>query len=359
MPLTPGTKLGPYQIESLLGAGGMGEVYRARDTRLDRAVAIKILTQGLPDTPEVRQRFEREARAVSSLSHPHICVLYDVGNQDGIEYLVMEYLEGETLAARIAKGSLTTAELLRYASQIADALDKAHRRGIVHRDLKPANVMLTKTGAKLLDLRLAKDEESLQGDPGSSPTMSRPLTVQGTIVGTMQYMSPEQLEGKPADARSDIFSFGAILYEMPTGHKAFEAKSHASLIAAILKEEPRPMRELQPLTPPGLEHIVKACLAKDPDDRPQSAHDLKLEFDWIRESSGISQVAQPPEAVERPSSRRKTLSVILASVACTALAVGALAFLLRPQPAPAERLEFSIPLQEEMSHMALSADCHR
>jgi eukaryotic-like serine/threonine-protein kinase len=354
MALISGTKLGPYQIESLLGAGGMGEVYRARDARLGRQVATQILTQGLADTPEIRLRFEREARAVSSLSHPHICVLYDVGHQDRIEYLVMEYLEGETLASRIAKGPLSTAELLRYASQIADALDKAHRQGIVHRDLKPANVMLTKTGAKLLDFGLAKGEEIFQEDVDSSPTMSRPLTVQGSIVGTMQYMSPEQLEGKTVDARSDIFSFGAMLYEMATGSKAFEAKSHASLIASILKEEPRPMRELQPLTPPGLEHIVKACLAKDPDDRPQSAHDLKLEFDWIRESSGISQVAQP--AVERTSSRRKTFSMIFASVVCAALAVGALAFLFRPQPAPAERLEFSIPLEQEMSHMALSAD---
>jgi serine/threonine protein kinase len=359
MALTPGTKLGPYQIESLLGAGGMGEVYRARDTRLDRTVAIKILTQGLADTPEVRQRFEREARAVSSLSHPHICVLYDVGNQDGIEYLVMEYLEGETLAARIAKGSLTAAELLRYASQIADALDKAHRQGIVHRDLKPANVMLTKTGAKLLDFGLAKDEEILQGDPGSSPTMSRPLTVQGTILGTMQYMAPEQLEGKPADACSDIFSFGAILYEMATGRKAFEAKSHASLIAAILKEEPRPMRELQPLTPPALENIVKACLAKDPDERPQSAHDLKLQLEWMRESSGISQLAQTSQttsAAESSPSRRKTASLILATAVCTLLVATALAYFFKPQPAPAERLEFSIPLLNEMSHLALSAD---
>jgi eukaryotic-like serine/threonine-protein kinase len=356
MTLTSGTKLGPYQIESLLGAGGMGEVYRARDMRLDRTVAIKILTQGLADTPEIRQRFEREARAVSSLSHPQICVLYDVGHQDGIEYLVMEYLEGETLAARIAKGPLSTAELLRYASQIADALDKAHRHGIVHRDLKPANVMITKTGAKLLDFGLAKGEEIFQGDIDSSPTLSRPLTVQGTIIGTMQYMSPEQLEGKTADARSDIFSFGAMLYEMATGSKAFEAKSHASLIAAILKEEPRPMRELQPMTPPALEHIVKACLAKDPDDRPQSAHDLKLEFDWIRESSGISQSQVAQAAVERSSSRHKTAGIILASAVCTLLVVGALGFLLRPQPAPAERLEFSIPFEEEMSHMALSAD---
>ncbi len=358
MALTSGTKLGPYQIESLLGAGGMGEVYRARDTRLDRTVAIKILTQGVADAPEVRQRFEREARAVSSLSHPHICVLYDVGNQDGIEYLVMEYLEGETLAARIAKCPLATAELLRFASQIADALDKAHRQGIIHRDLKPANVMLTKTGAKLLDFGLAKDEEILQGDPGSSPTMSRPLTMQGSIVGTMQYMSPEQLEGKPADARSDIFSFGAMLYEMATGKKAFEAKSHASLIAAILKEEPRPMRELQPLTPPALEHIVKACLAKDPDERPQSAHDLKLQLEWSRESSGISQsqLAQTASTVETSPSRRETASIISITAVCTLLLAGALAYFFRPQPVPAERLEFSIPLQNEMSHLALSAD---
>src|SRR5580704_14453428 len=362
MALASGTKLGPYQIESLLGAGGMGEVYRARDTRLDRTVAIKILTQGLADTPEVRQRFEREARAVSSLSHPHICVLYDVGNQDGIEYLVMEYLEGETLAARITKGPLTTAELLRYAAQIADALDKAHRQGIVHRDLKPANVMLTKTGAKLLDFGLAKDEEILHGDPGTSPTMSRPLTVQGTIVGTMQYMSPEQLEGKPADARSDIFSFGAMLYEMATGKKAFDAKSHASLIAAILKEEPSPMREFQPLTPPAVEQIVKACLAKDPDERPQNAHDLKLQLEWTRESSGSSQsrLAQPAQTIAPPTapeaSRRRIASVILATVVGTLLVAGALAYFFKPQPAPAERLEFSIPLQEEMSHLALSAD---
>jgi eukaryotic-like serine/threonine-protein kinase len=361
MALTSGTKLGPYQIESLLGVGGMGEVYRARDTRLDRTVAIKILTQAVTDTPEIRQRFEREARAVSSLSHPHICVLYDVGNQDGIEYLVMEYLEGETLAARIAKGPLATAELLRYATQIADALDKAHRQGIVHRDLKPANVMLTKTGAKLLDFGLAKDEEILQGDPGSSPTMSRPLTVQGTILGTMQYMSPEQLEGKPADARSDIFSFGAVVYEMATGRKAFEAKSHASLIAAILKEEPRPMREFQPLTPAALEPIVKACLAKDPDERPQSAHDLKLQLEWMREASGssqsqLAQSAPQAEPLVATASRSKTASVVLASVLCTLLAVGALAYFLRPQLAPAERLEFTVPLDQEMSHLALSPD---
>src|SRR6202162_3314725 len=352
MALIPGTKLGPYEIQSLLGAGGMGEVYRARDTRLDRAVAIKILTQRSPHTPEARQRFEREARAVSSLNHPHICVLHDIGQENGIEYLVMEYLEGETLAARIGKSPLPTADLLRYASQIADALDNAHRQGIVHRDLKPANVILTKAGAKLLDFGLAKGGEILQGGIDSSPTVSQPLTAQGTIVGTMQYMSPEQLEGKTADARSDIFSFGAMLYEMATGEKAFGAKSHASLIAAILKEEPRPMRELQTMTPLSLEHIVKTCLAKDPDERPQSAHDLKLELDWIRESSGISDVGKL--GVEKFSARSKAPGILAGVLAL--MGVIAFVILLRPQEPKAERLEFPIPLQEEASHLALSAD---
>jgi serine/threonine protein kinase len=355
MPLPPGTKLGPYEIVAPLGAGGMGEVFRARDTRLDRTVAIKILTQGIADAPEVRQRFEREARAVSSLNHPHICALYDVGHQDGIEYLVMEYIEGETLAARIAKGPLPTADLLRYASQIADALDKAHRQGIVHRDLKPGNVMLTKSGAKLLDFGLAKGGEILQGgDIASSPTVSQPLTTRGTILGTMQYMSPEQLEGKDADVRSDIFSFGAMLYEMATGKKAFEASSHASLIAAILKEDPRPLRELQPMTPPLLERIVKSCLAKDPDDRPQSAHDLKMEFDWIRESSGISEA--PKGAVESSTARSKAPAIMLAVGMLALVAAVAFVFMFRTEKPGVDRLEFSIPLQEEMSHLALSPD---
>jgi Tol biopolymer transport system component/predicted Ser/Thr protein kinase len=354
MPLPSGTKLGPYEIQSLLGAGGMGEVYRARDTRLDRAVAIKILTQGIADAPEVRQRFEREARAVSSLNHPHICALYDVGHQDGIEYLVMEYIEGETLAVRIEKGPLPTADLLRYASQIADALDKAHRQGIVHRDLKPGNVMLTKAGAKLLDFGLAKGGEILQGDIGSSPTVSRPLTAQGTILGTIHYMSPEQLEGKEADARSDIFSFGAMLYEMATGKKAFEAKSHASLIAAILKEEPRPMREVQPMAPLLLERVVKTCLAKDADDRPQSAHDLKLDLDWIRESSGISDVAK--WGAEKPAAPRKAPVIFLAAGVLAFLAAAVLVFLYWPQKPQMDRLDFPLILQEESTHLAISAD---
>ena len=355
MPLSPGTRLGPYEILAPIGAGGMGEVFRARDTRLDRTVAIKILTQGVADTPEVRARFDREARAVSSFNHPHICALYDVGHQDGTDYLVMEYLDGETLAGRIEKGPLPTGDLLRYSSQIADALDKAHRRGIVHRDLKPGNVMLTKSGAKLLDFGLAKGGDVLQGDIHSSPTMSQPLTARGTILGTMQYMSPEQLEGKEADARSDIFSFGAMLYEMATGKKAFDSKSHASLIAAILKEDPRPMRDLQPTTPLLLERIVKTCLAKDPDDRPQSAHDLKLDLDWVRESSGISDVAIAAPAPQA-SHRSKAPAIFLAAGILALLATAAIAFFYWPRTPAAERLEFPIILEEESSHLAISAD---
>jgi len=243
MPLAAGTKLGPYEILAPLGAGGMGEVYKARDTRLDRTVAIKVLPEHLSATPDLRARFEREARAVSSLNHPHICTLYDVGHQDGVDYLVMEHIEGETLSTRLEKGPLPTPEVLRCATEIADALDKAHRQGMVHRDLKPGNVMLTKTGAKLLDFGLAR--AGLPGAPGSggvlsqTPTMATPLTGAGMIVGTFQYMAPEQLEGREADARSDLWAFGATVYEMATGKKAFEGHSQASLIASILKEQPR------------------------------------------------------------------------------------------------------------------------
>jgi eukaryotic-like serine/threonine-protein kinase len=318
MPLASGTKLGPYEIQSPLGAGGMGEVYRARDTRLDRTVAIKVLPQGLADTPEVRQRFEREARAVSSLNHPHICALYDVGNQDGIEYLVMEYIEGETLAKRLENGPLATTDLLRYAIEIADALDRAHRQGVIHRDLKPGNIMLTKSGAKLLDFGLAKASvPPLAGDFSSSPTVSRPLigkaqtdalTAQGTIVGTYQYMSPEQLEGGEADARSDIFSFGSVLYEMATAKKAFAAKSTASLIAAILKEQPRPISELQPMAPPALERVVKTCLEKDPDERWQNAGDLKRELGWI--ASASSQAGIPAAVVAKRKTRDRAMWIV-------------------------------------------------
>ena len=282
-----GQRIGPYQLASKIGAGGMGEVYKARDTRLDRTVAIKVLTAHLADDPHARERFQREARAVAALNHPHICTLHDVGSQDpstgsgqAMDFLVMEYLDGETLAERLAKGPLPLDRALQYAIQIADALDKAHRQGITHRDLKPANVMLTTVGTKLLDFGLAKLRPAVGAVVGMSaaPNVSPSLTGRGTILGTLQYMAPEQLEGKPADARTDIFAFGALLYEMLTGKRAFEGTSQASLISAILSSDPPPIALLQPLSPPALDRVVKKCLAKDPDERWQSAHDLTSEL---------------------------------------------------------------------------------
>src|SRR5512136_2900697 len=272
--LTSGAKLGPYEILALLGAGGMGDVYRARDSRLGRDVAIKVLPPHLADAPEVRARFEREARTISQLNHPHICTLFDIGREGGTDFLVMELLEGETLAHRLEKGPMPVAEVLTIGTQIADALDRAHRAGVVHRDLKPGNVMLTKSGAKLMDFGLARAADLDAAAPGAlteSPTVSRPLTKEGTIVGTFHYMAPEQLEGKEADARVDLWALGCVLYEMATGKRAFEGASQASLIGAIMEREPRPITELQPLTPPALERVVRGCLAKDPAERWQSA----------------------------------------------------------------------------------------
>src|SRR5208337_5569096 len=296
MSLTSGAKLGPYEILSPLGAGGMGEVYRARDTRLDRTVAIKILPSHLSHDPTLRQRFEREAKTISSLSDPHICTLFDVGHQDGTDYLVMEYLEGETLAQRLQKGPLPLEQVLQYAIEIAGALDKAHRKGVTHRDLKPGNIMLTKSGTKLLDFGLAKLQQEVAPvniQVSQSPTMSQPLTAQGTIVGTLQYMAPEQLEGKEVDARTDIFAFGTVVYEMATGKRAFEGKSQASLIAKILEVDPPPISSLQPMTPPALDRVVKTCLAKDPDERWQAASDLARELKWIADSSSQAGIAAP------------------------------------------------------------------
>ncbi len=278
----------------------MGEVYRARDTRLDRTVAIKILPAHLATSPERRQRFEREAKAISALMHPHICVLHDVGQHDGVDYLVMEYLEGETLADRLRKGALPLEQVLRYGVEIAGALDVAHRHGIVHRDLKPGNVMLTKSGAKLLDFGLAKlrapdTPVSAASDLSDLATGEKPLTAEGSIVGTFQYMAPEQLEGKEPDARADIFAFGAVLYEMATGQRAFTGKSQASLIAAILASEPPPISRLQPLSPPTLDRVVATCLTKDPDERWQSAHDLLKELTWIQEGA-LGAAGLPPAA---------------------------------------------------------------
>ena len=263
MPLSPGTTLGPYEIQAPLGAGGMGEVYKARDTRLDRTVAIKVLPEHVASDPDLKQRFEREAKTISSLNHPHICTLYDIGSQDGIDFLVMEYLDGETLAQRLTKGALPLDQALKVAIEIADALDKAHRQGITHRDLKPGNIMLTTAGAKLLDFGLAKLKAGHDAPVGvSAPTVSAGLTSEGAILGTLQYMAPEQLEGKDADARTDIFAFGMTVYEMVTGKKAFEGKSQASLIAAIMHVDPPALSTLQPITPPALDHVVKTCLTK-------------------------------------------------------------------------------------------------
>jgi Tol biopolymer transport system component len=343
MALTSGTKLGPYEIKEPIGAGGMGEVYLARDSRLDRTVAIKVLPEHLSASPEVRARFEREARAASSLNHPNICVLFDVGHQGGVDFLVMEHLEGETLAARLDRGPLPTDELIRIARQIADALDKAHKQGLVHRDLKPGNVMLTKAGAKLLDFGLARST-GLAPDPGSvsrSPTMSRPLTAEGTIVGTYQYMAPEVLEGREADARSDIFAFGAMLFEMATGKRAFEGKSQASVIAAILEREPPPISTIQPLAPPGLDRLIKTCLAKDPDQRRQSMHDVLLDLQWIAE--GGSQAGVPAAVAARRKGTARLAWGIAGAAAIAALAFAVGYFARRPQTPPIMRFTITTP----------------
>src|SRR5262245_32890493 len=328
MPLSPGARLGAYEIVSLIGAGGMGEVYRARDTRLDRTIAIKILPSQFADDASLRDRFDREARAISSLNHPHICALYDVGEADTISFLVLEYLEGETLAARLARGALPPDVALKIAIEICDALDRAHRAGIVHRDLKPANVFLVRSGAasappvaKLLDFGLAKSAAPVVANSGQSmlPTTPPNLTAQGTILGTLQYMAPEQIEGLEADARTDIFAFGALLFEMLTGRTAFEGKTRASLLGAILKDEPPGVSTVQPLAPHAIYRIVSPCLAKDPDDRYQTARDLLRDLRWV--ASGSSEDAAPRTVLApRRSNRRAWLVAAAGSVALAAAA---------------------------------------
>ncbi len=326
MTLSAGAKLGPYEVISAAGAGGMGEVYRARDTRLDRTVAIKILPEHLSSNPEAKHRFDREARAISSLNHPNICTLYDVGHQDGTDYLVMEFLEGETLAERLRKGPLAPELVLKYGIEICEGLEKAHRGGVTHRDLKPGNVMLTKTGAKLMDFGLAKTATA-SAPPSSSLTMTlsgpsadQPLTARGTVVGTFQYMSPEQLEGKEADARSDIFALGAVLYEMATGKRAFPGKTQASIVAAILASEPQPISVVQPMSPPALDRVVKTCLAKDPDERFQSVHDLKVQLKWIAEGGSQAGVAAPIAGQRKNRERILWGAIALLFAGCVALA---------------------------------------
>jgi Tol biopolymer transport system component len=341
MPLSNGTRLGPYEVIAPLGAGGMGEVYRARDTRLDRTVAVKILPAHLSSDSTLRQRFEQEAKAISSLNHPHICALYDVGHQDGTDFLVMEYLEGDTLAKLLEKGPLPLAQVLKYSIAIADALDKAHRQGIIHRDLKPGNIIITKSGAKLLDFGLAKEVSLATGATlTAAATRTTPVTQQGTIVGTFQYMSPEQLEAKELDPRSDIFSFGAVLYEVLTGKRAFPGKSQLSVASAVLEKDPEPISALQPLTPPALDRAIRVCLAKDPEDRWQMARDLLLELKWIAEGGAQSGIAPPMMSERKLREWLPWAAVALLALAGTALAIG---FVSRaPKPSPPISLSVEI-----------------
>jgi len=363
MPLNSGTRLGPYEIQSQLGAGGMGEVYRALDTRLNRTIAIKILATHLSNSPELKQRMEREARAITCLNHPNICQLHDIGSQDGTDFLVMEYLEGESLAERLRKGPIPLPEIFRIAIAVAEALATAHRHGIIHRDLKPGNIMLTQSGAKLMDFGLAKPlgmqaASSASGAPPSftaaatlsGPSPLSPLTTAGTIVGTIQYMSPEQIEGKEADARSDIFAFGAVLYEMVAGKRPFEGKSQLSLASSILEKDPDPISSLKPQTSPAFEHIIATCLQKNPDERYLAAHDIKLELQWISAEKSL-----PAASPARPVSARENRVPWMAAVIAAVVLGAAAGFLLRPtaRPAPSIRSVINPP---EKTTLNLSGD---
>jgi len=346
MSLSAGTRLGPYEIQSPLGAGGMGEVYKARDTRLDRIVAIKILPEMLAADPQFRDRFEREARTVSQLDDAHICALYDVGNEKGMSYLVMQYLEGETLAARLQRGALAVSEALKIAIEIAGALDKAHRAGVIHRDLKPGNVMLTKSGAKLLDFGLAKATSVARGAVSILPTTPVSITAQGTILGTFQYMAPEQVEGQDADARTDLFAFGAVLFEMVTGRPAFQGKTQASLIGSILRDDPTLTSVPSPALPPALTRVISTCLAKNPDDRFQTAHDVALQLQWILE--GGSQAGVPVPAVT-VAPRRRGAWLPWAVAALMTVAAGAVAFVMLTRKEPAARtVRFEVPTPDSV-----------
>jgi len=358
--ISAGTRLGPYEIIAPLGAGGMGEVYRARDTRLERTVAIKVLPSHLSDNPDLKQRFEREAKAISQLNHPNICTLYDVGHEDGTDYLVMEFLEGESLAERLKRGPLSLKELIHIGCDVADALDRAHRAGIVHRDLKPGNIMLSKSGAKLLDFGLAKlAVVGASAGSGPAPLLSAamtmtspdpqysPLTRQGSLVGTVQYMSPEQIQGIEADARSDIFAFGAVLYEMATGKRPFDGKSQIKVASAILEDEPQPVSAVLRSSPPALDRLVRTCLAKSPDERFQSALDVKLELKWLS-------TAQPDTVPARPM-----LAGWVAYIAPAAFAVVAAILLLARfmQLAP-RAMQFTATLPFSARSMAVAPNGH-
>ncbi|MGO9127469.1 MAG: protein kinase domain-containing protein [Terriglobales bacterium] len=360
--LAAGAKLGPFEIQSVLGTGGTGEVYRARDTRLDRTVAIKVLASHLSASPELKQRMEREARAISSLNHPHICQLYDIGSQDGTDYLVMEFLLGETLAERLSKGAAPLNEVYKMGMEVAEALEVAHRRGIVHRDLKPGNIMLTPGGAKLMDFGLAKPLGAQTMASGSapsftaSPTMSgpspmSPLTTAGSIVGTIQYMAPEQIEGKEADARSDIFAFGSVLYEMTTGKRAFQGKSQISVASSILEKEPEPLSTVKPVTPPAFEHVVTTCLQKNPEDRFQTAHDVRLQLKWIAEGGSAPAAPAAPVASADKGRRLGWIGGIIA-----AAILGAIAGIVFYRPAPSVPLIRTVINAPENAALRLTGD---
>jgi serine/threonine protein kinase/Tol biopolymer transport system component len=358
MDLPPKTRLGPYEIIAAIGAGGMGEVYRARDTRLDRCVAIKILPSHLSCTPELKSRFEREARTLSSVSHPNICHLYDVGCESGIYFLVMELLDGETLSHRLQKGPLPLNDLLKVAIEIADALAKTHHLGLIHRDLKPSNIMLTKTGVKLMDFGLAK---LAVGDPFASATPpplagetattmqspASPITTAGAIVGTLQYISPEQIEGKEADARSDIFALGAVLYEMTTGQRAFDGKSRAAVASAILEKDPPLITTLQPAAPPLLAYVTSTCLAKDPEERFQTVYDVRLQLRWLAQPSATGSAS----AAKQVTPRWRRLAIGLAAAIVLALVI--LAVKLASRPAATEhgivRFSIALPPKQELA----------
>ena len=325
MNIISGSRLGPYEMEKRIGAGGMGEVWRAVDTRLGRNVAVKILPAEFAHDAQLRIRLQREAKAISQLNHPNICTLHDVGNENGVHYLVMELLEGESLLDRLTRGALPVEQVLRYGVEIASALDRAHREGIVHRDLKPGNIFLTKSGAKLLDFGLA---QTAVPPRARDATEEKRLTEEGMVVGTVQYMAPEQISGAAVDTRTDIFAFGAVLYEMVTGVVAFDGENRMSLAAAILSGEPRPLRKLQPLAPLALDRVIRTCLAKDPDDRWQSAHDVMLELLWIGESK--PQTA----AVETPPPRRNWMAWSVAAAAAVVAAILAIAYLRARSPPP-------------------------
>ncbi len=365
MALTAGTKLGPYEIQSLLGAGGMGEVYRARDTRLDRVVAVKVLASHLSSSPELKQRMEREARAISSLNHPHICQLYDIGSHNGTDYLVMEFLEGETLAEKLRKGAFTLAEVFRIGIDVAEALAVAHRSGIVHRDLKPGNIMLTASGAKLMDFGLAKPLGMQPAASGSGtappsftavatlsgPSPLSPLTTAGSIVGTIQYMAPEQIEGKEADARSDIFALGAVLYEMVAGKRPFSGKSQISVASSILESDPAPISALKPNTPAGFEHVVAICLQKNPEERYQSAQDIKLELQWI-----AAERPAPAVATETPAPAKRKERIGWAAAVGAAILLGAAAAILLYHPAQSVRSIRAVIDPPEKTSLNLTGD---